>query len=168
MSPLRLMLMRHGSAEPAGPATGHRDEPRALTDEGSAAVRRAGAGMRALGLVPDAALTSPLTRCRQTAGIVAEELGVAVREDARLEPGMDLDLLADLLLEHPDAATVLVCGHQPDLSGVVAELTGGGAVRVATATVAVLEVDALRAMGGRLDALLPASVLGAVAGGGEA
>ena len=33
---MRLHLLRHGIAEDAGPATGGRDEPRALTERGIA------------------------------------------------------------------------------------------------------------------------------------
>lgn len=165
--PLRLVLLRHGAAEPAGPATDHRDEPRTLTERGAEEVRRVARGLGALGVSPDVLLTSPLARCRQTAGIVAEVLGLTAREDRRIAPGMDLDLLADLLLEQGEAETVLVCGHQPDLSQVIADLTGGGAVRVGKATVAMLEVDALRYSGGRLEALLPPAVLGAAAGAGR-
>ncbi len=46
----------------------------------------------------------------------------------RLAPGMDIDGVEDLLIEHPDAETMLLCGHQPDLSLLVAALTAGGSV----------------------------------------
>jgi phosphohistidine phosphatase len=161
---VRLLLLRHGIAEDAGPDTGFRDEPRALTPEGARRVRLAAAGMARQGLTADVALHSPLRRCRHTAAIVAEAIGAPLAEEARLRPGMDLGRLEDALLRHPDAASALVCGHQPDLSEVVAELTGGR-VAFRPGTLAILDADALRRGGGRLRALHPPALL--VALGGE-
>ena len=160
---MRLLLMRHGIAEVAGPDTGYRDEPRALTDEGRARVERAAQGLRALGVEASLVLTSPLVRCRQTAEIVADALGLVPVEDPRLRPGMELDDLAEALMRHPDADPVLVCGHNPDLPLAVAELTGGGSVEFRKGTLAVLDVDAVAPRGARLRALYPPSALRAIA-----
>jgi phosphohistidine phosphatase len=122
-------------------------------------MRAAADGMAALGIEADVLLTSPLIRCRQTADIVAERLGGEPVEDHRLEPGMDLEALGDALERHPDAGSVLVCGHQPDLSEVVADLTGGGAVEFRKGSLALLDVDGARPGGGRLRALYPPSAL---------
>lgn len=162
---MRLLLLRHGIAADAGPAPGDRDGSRPLTPEGAARMRRQAAGMVHLGIRADAVVCSPLTRCRQTADIVAEALGVPVREDAGLAPGADLDAVEDALLAHPDAGAVLVCGHQPDLSRIVAELTGGAMVAFGRGTLAVLDVTRPRAGGGRLRSLHPSSALRRSAGG---
>lgn len=161
---MRLLLLRHGIAEDAGPDTGWRDEPRALTPEGIARMERAAHGIVALGIDVDLILTSPLVRCRQTAAIVAGPLGVQPHEDPRLSPGTTLDLVEDVILEHPDAGTVVICGHQPDLSILVADLTGGGRVEFRKGSLAVLDLDAPRPGRGRLRALYPPSVLRALAG----
>ncbi|HTI32467.1 MAG TPA: histidine phosphatase family protein [Miltoncostaea sp.] len=160
---MRLMLMRHGIAEDAGPDTGYRDEPRALTDEGRARMAQAAEGLRALGVEASLVLTSPLVRCRQTADIVAAALGVAPVEDPRLRPGMELEDLADALSLHPGADPVLVCGHNPDLPHVVADLTGGGTVDFRKGSLAVLDVEAVAPRGGRLRGLYPPSALRAIA-----
>ncbi len=161
---MRLMLMRHGIAEDAGPATGYDDEPRALTDEGRARMEQAAQGLRALGVQASLVLCSPLVRCRQTADIVAAALGLHPVEDPRLRPGMELDDLADVLMLHPGADPVLVCGHNPDLPHAVADLTGGGSVDFRKGTLAVLDVDAVAPRAGRLRALYPPSALRAIAG----
>lgn len=158
--------MRHGVAEDAGPATGFRDEPRALTDEGRARIELAARGLTRLRLGVEVILTSPLTRCRQTADIVGAALRVPVQEDRRLAPGAELDDVADALLPHPEAGCVLVCGHQPDMSSIVAQLTGG-LVEFRKGTLAVIEVDALRAHGGYLRALYPPASIRALATGEE-
>lgn len=122
-------------------------------------MRAAAAGMAALRIDADVVLTSPLVRCRQTADIVAARLGREPVGDRRLAPGMDLEGLGDALLRHPDAGSVLVCGHQPDLSEVVAALTGGGAVEFRKGSLALLDVDGAGPGGGRLRALYPPSAL---------
>ena len=122
-------------------------------------MRAAARGIAALGIGADVVLTSPLIRCRQTAEIVCERLGGEPREDPRLAPGMSLEDLAEALLDHPGAASVLVCGHEPDLSEVVAALTGGGAAEFRKGSLALLDVAEARPGGGRLRALYPPAAL---------
>ena len=122
-------------------------------------MRAAAKGMRALGIAPDLVLTSPLVRSRQTADIVCEALDGTPVEDPRLSPGMRLGDLEDALLDHPDAGAPLICGHEPDLSEIVAELTGGGQVEFKKGGHAILDVEALRPAGGRLRALYPPATL---------
>lgn len=155
---MRLLLMRHGVAEDAGPSTGFRDEPRALTPEGRERIIAAARGVLRLDLGIREIISSPLVRCAQTARIVGDALGIAPALDDRLRPGCELDAVADLLLEHPGSECVLLCGHQPDMSGLVAELTGGMA-EFRKGTLAVIEADALRSRGGYLKALYPPSTL---------
>ncbi len=128
-------------------------------------MRAAARGMAALGVGADLVLTSPLIRCRQTADIVCERLGGEPREDRRLAPGMGLEALEDALLERPDAASVLVCGHEPDLSEVTAALTGGGHVEFRKGSLALLDVEAARPARGRLRALYPPAALRALGEG---
>jgi phosphohistidine phosphatase SixA len=122
-------------------------------------MRAAAAGIAALGVGADVLLTSPLVRCRQTADIVGERLGLQPVEARGLSPGMDLDDLDDALAPYAGAAAALVCGHEPDLSDAVADLTGGGVVELKKGALALLDVDAVRPGGGRLRALYPPSAL---------
>jgi phosphohistidine phosphatase len=161
---MRLMLMRHGIAEDAGPDTGYRDEPRALTAEGRALMERAAQGLRTLGIETSLVLCSPLARCRETAEIVGAAVGVDPVEDARLRPGMELDDLAEALMRHAGADPVLVCGHNPDLPHAVAALTGGGSVAFRKGTLAILDDDPVAPRGGRLRALYPPAALRAIGG----
>lgn len=160
---MRLLLMRHGVAEDAGPATDHRDEARALTPAGIAKTAAAAEGLAVLDLHPVGIVTSPLVRCRQTAAIVGRALGLVPGEDGRLRPGMDLAGIADLLLEHPGVDPVLLCGHQPDLSRLVEDLTGG-LVEFRKCALAVVDVESLRPRQGVLRALYPPATLRMLAG----
>ena len=159
-----LGLLRHGVAHDAGPDTEWRDEPRALTDEGRRRMRAAANGIAHLGLDFDAVLTSPLTRCLQTAEIVADTLGATHRVDERLRPGLHVGGLIGLLLEHAEAPAVLVCGHQPDLSTVTADLTGGW-VEFKKGALALIEVPVLHERAGHLIALYPPAALRRLGGG---
>jgi phosphohistidine phosphatase len=154
-----VLLLRHGVAEDAGPETGYRDEPRALTEEGAARMRQAARGIAALGLVPEVILTSPLIRCRQTAEIVHEALGGELGEDARLAPGMELDDLADAVADRGDPDVVMACGHQPGLSFATAELVGGGSIEFRKGGLAVVEAPAIRSGRGTLRAVYPPAAL---------
>lgn len=161
----RLHLLRHGIAEDAGPATGGRDEPRALTERGIARMHAGARGIDALGLAVDTVLTSPLVRCLQTASIVCEHIGGVPRQDQRLRPGLDVESLDDVLLEHPDAESILVCGHEPDLSIMVAVLTSGAGLRFRKGSLAVLDVEARRPRGARLRAFYEPRMLRVIGGG---
>ncbi len=76
-----------------------------------------------------AILASPKARARETAELALEQMGERERELLELHPplagGMRareaLELLAGVGADGP----VLLVGHEPDLSGIVGELTGG-------------------------------------------
>ena len=161
---MQLALLRHGVAEDAGPSTEWQDEPRQLTDVGRRRMRDAAAGIVRLGLTFDVVLTSPLARCVQTAEIVSAALGRAAVPDDRLRPGLDVHALIDLLLERPEAESVLVCGHQPDLTLVTSDLVSGGVMEFKKGSLAVIELDEPRARAGVLMALYPPSTLRRIGG----
>jgi phosphohistidine phosphatase len=160
-----LALLRHGIAEDAGPRTGGRDEPRRLTDAGIRRMRAAARGMTALGLAPSMVVTSPLRRCVETAEIVASALGAEVLRDERVAPGMTVDDIADLIAMHGSEGELMVCGHQPDLSRAVAELTGGSSVEMRKGSLALMELRSARPNGGHLVGLYPPRALRALGTG---
>ena len=125
----KLYFLRHGKAAPRATWEGE-DGLRPLTPEGEALMRREAKGLRRLGLAPDVIITSPLVRARQTAEIAAEALGARDRlvEDARLAHGFDARCLERLAAERPEAAELMVVGHEPEFSATIAELIGGGFV----------------------------------------
>ena len=148
---MRLLIVRHAEAAPGNP-----DELRPLTPEGREHARRLGVRLRERGFAPDAVVSSPLLRARET----AEALGLGEPEvDERLAPGATP-------LEVRDAAagrgeTVVVVGHQPDCSQAVAALTGGdepafppgGHVLVELDAVTAISVRGLRKAYGDLEAV---------------
>lgn len=133
-----LYFLRHGEAESAH---GSDDDARDLTTGGEAALRSAGTLWRRLNLRPDVVITSPLTRAHRTAILVADALGLRAQPvvDDRLRPGAGWDRFAQAMARHTDARRVLFVGHEPDLSGAVALLTGAASVRMRTGGLACVE-----------------------------
>ena len=80
---------------------------------------RLGDSLRADGIEPDAVLSSPLLRARQT----AQALGFGEPEvDERLAPGAAPSDIRDAARGRGE--TVVVVGHQPDCGRAIAELGG--------------------------------------------
>jgi phosphohistidine phosphatase len=122
----QLWVLRHAEAEPHGTRS---DSERRLTQRGEQQARTAGIALALLDPAFEAVLFSPKVRARQTAELAAEQWAPARREllheHEPLAAGFDgaqaLDALAGLGAD----ARLLIVGHEPDLSGVVADLTGG-------------------------------------------
>jgi phosphohistidine phosphatase len=115
---MQLYLVRHAEAAPGNP-----DEHRALTEEGKQAARALGMRLRAIGAKPSVVLASPLRRSWETAAALAIALNVEMVEDERLRPGMTLEKLKDAIRDRGES--LVVVGHQPDCSQIVAAVTGG-------------------------------------------
>jgi phosphohistidine phosphatase len=112
---MRLLIVRHAEAAPGSP-----DELRALTPAGRAEARALGRRLRDARLVPDAVVTSPLLRARETA--VALGLGEPT-VDERLAPGAAPEDIREAAADR--GTTVLVVGHQPDCGQAAAAFAGG-------------------------------------------
>jgi phosphohistidine phosphatase len=112
---VRLVLIRHADAAPGSP-----DELRSLTPEGRQQARKLGERLRAEEIEPDAVLSSPLLRARET----ATELGFGQAEahDA-LAPGATADDVLAAVAGRGE--TVVVVGHQPDCGRIAAALGDG-------------------------------------------
>jgi phosphohistidine phosphatase SixA len=112
---MRLFLVRHAEAAPGEP-----DELRPLTTAGRDAARELGTRLAAE--QPDAIVSSPLLRARETALAIAEAAGLEVDADERLAPGATADGVRAVVAGRGD--TVITVGHQPDCSEIVLALTG--------------------------------------------
>ena len=156
-----LALIRHGIAEDAGPANGYRDESRRLTPAGADRMQAAAAGIARLDLHPAVVLTSPLVRCVETAALVGRALGAPVRIHDVLRPGARAAAVLDVLAEYPDAACVALCGHQPDMSYITAELSGAE-VNYRRGMLGVVDLAGLRPRAGSLVGLYPPKALRAL------
>jgi phosphohistidine phosphatase len=123
-----FFIMRHGIAVDRGSAGFSDDSKRPLTPEGKKKMKEITAGLVGLGFDVDWIVTSPLVRARETAEIVADELGSRVPLDLcdELSPGGSPEALITYLARQPKRKRVLVVGHEPDLSELAARLIGAG------------------------------------------
>jgi len=112
---MKVVLVRHAEAAPGAP-----DDLRTLTPTGHEQARQLGERLRAEGLTPNAVLTSPLLRARETGAA----LGFGEPEPVdTLAPGATADDVRAAVAGRGE--TVVVVGHQPDCSRITAELRAG-------------------------------------------
>ena len=115
---VQLVIVRHAEA-----ASGEPDELRPLTAEGRETARALGQQLAREGVHPDAVLTSPLLRARETAQELARPAGLEPEPDERLAPGATAEGVRAAIQERGE--TVVVVGHQPDCSRIAAAFIGG-------------------------------------------
>jgi phosphohistidine phosphatase SixA len=131
---VRLYLVRHAEA-----ARGEPDDLRPLTASGRAAARELGARLAAEGAHPEAVLTSPLLRARETAIELGRALGCEAEPDERLAPGATAETVQAAVAGRGEE--VVVVGHQPDCGRIAAAITGDPEPAFPPAGVTVLELS---------------------------
>ncbi|MDA1217531.1 MAG: histidine phosphatase family protein [Chloroflexi bacterium] len=155
---MRLYFLRHGLAGDSTTWTGA-DEQRPLTPEGVARMQVSARTISALALNLDEIITSPYVRARQTADIVAAQLGLPVTAHASLVPGFSFPMLERLLNTRLQAGALLLVGHEDDFSQLIGRLMGGGRVVMKKGSLARVDLLQLQPPAGILSWLLPPKLL---------
>jgi len=119
---LELYLLRHAHAGDAAKWTGP-DSERPLSPKGRRQAARLGAFLAERGFAPDAIITSPKLRARQTAELFADAIGIAVSVDDRLGGPLDFNDIG-AIAERAGGNSIVLVGHDPDFSELCAALTG--------------------------------------------
>jgi len=134
---VRIVVVRHGPAEPRDPARWPNDDRRPLTSKGQSQTRRAARGLARIVSPADRLVTSAADRAAKTAEIVAGELPSAPRLEMwpELAPGNLPDPIFDRLRRsaHPGEEVVLV-GHEPTLAEFVGMALVGDGISVVRLT----------------------------------
>lgn len=138
-----LLLLRHAEAGRSH-ARVRDDFDRVLTARGQKQAEAIGRLLRDQGLVPDAIVSSPAERARETAVLVCHQLGLPrtrIEWDKRIYEDNSVDLMP-VLADCPErAAILLVVGHNPGLERLAQHLArDAGAISLSTASVARLRV----------------------------
>lgn len=137
---MELYLLRHAHAgDPAKWHAGDADRP--LSKRGRDQAERLGRFLARRGFRPDALISSPKRRASETAEILARALGVRWRTDDRLASGFDLGDLEHLVREAANPARLVIVGHDPDFSALLAELTGAPAIPMPKGALARVDID---------------------------
>ncbi len=125
---MKLLLVRHAIAEDADTfiAAGGTDAQRPLTEVGRKKMRKGANRLRAQVERIDLLVCSPLVRARETAEIIARAFGdLPILERPELDCSYPPDAIANWLQSCPKSDTVMVVGHETQLSSLVGLLLTG-------------------------------------------
>jgi phosphohistidine phosphatase len=155
---IEVYLLRHAHAGDAGKWTGD-DAERPLSAKGRNQAERLGRFLAEHGFRPDAIVSSPKLRARETAELVAVPLNARVETDQRLAGALDADLLA-LVIDGAGGGRVVLVGHDPDFSELAAGLCGADHLPLKKGTLVRIDVTPpLRAGSGTLRWLVPPDLI---------
>ncbi len=131
---MELLLIRHAISEEreAYAASGKKDDTlRPLTSEGRRKMRQAARGLLTRVPALDLLASSPLTRARQTADIVAKAYGgIDITEIPQLKPEQGPDAFGAWLRGHASKGVVAAVGHEPLVGRIVSHLVTGRAYSI--------------------------------------
>jgi phosphohistidine phosphatase len=156
---MELYLLRHADAGDPTAWDGP-DDDRPLSDKGEKQAERLGRFLAGAGFGPAAIITSPKVRAVQTARIVGEHLGLSAVVDDRLAGGLDVETVEAILHDAGDPLRLILVGHDPDFTDLVATLCG--AARMPMKKGALARIDVARTLepgGGILRWLVPPDLL---------
>jgi phosphohistidine phosphatase len=155
---MRCYFLRHGIAAGRDEWQGS-DFDRPLTERGRDRMAREAKAIAELGIEPDAILTSPLVRAKETAEIVAKALkrGDRLAGDERLGLSFDASRFESIVRDHHGAQELMLVGHEPGFSQTVGRLIGGATLDFKKGALA--RVDLATESHGALVWLLPPKVL---------
>jgi phosphohistidine phosphatase len=160
-----IYIARHAWAGERGDPRWPDDSLRELTSEGIERYTKVVKALVVQGFAPKKIATSPYTRCRQTADIIAKYVSgrPEIEQLEPLEPDSDLEPLIEWTNEQ-SGEDVCWVGHSPDVDRLAAELIGDGTPRIRFAKGAVaairFEGDAANSVEGELCWLATAKLLG--------
>jgi len=157
---MKLYFLRHGIAVEAEDWKGS-DAERPLTDKGRKQLEREGKALVELDLEIEAILTSPLSRAKETAEIIAAALNMRdkVEENDRLADSFSAMALGEILKSYSKVKNLMLVGHEPSMSQVIGEIIGGGKIDLKKGGLACVEVPEPPLRKGELKWLLPPKVL---------
>ncbi|RRB00797.1 SixA phosphatase family protein [Larkinella rosea] len=139
-----LYLVRHAKAEDR--ASFQRDHDRDLVPEGIMAAARVGHHLAELGVKPDCLISSTANRAKDTGKVMAEQLRVDP-ETLVLEPklfdGGPKAYIAAINNVDRNCKSVMLFGHNPDISYFAEYLTHADVGSMSKGAVAVIEFDDL-------------------------
>ena len=115
-----IYFLRHADAEDFVDS----DFTRKLTPKGLDQAERVGKFCKQNGIKPEFFLTSPLVRARETAEIVGKKIGLEPAIANWLACGMTPETLIAQLDPLTTKSSLLLVGHEPDLSTAVSYLLG--------------------------------------------
>ena len=134
---IRLVLVRHAKSDWGDPSLDDHDRP--LNDRGVKDAPRMAERLAETGFRPEVILSSTALRARTTAEAFAAALGVAVDLDPELYGAPGRTLLEKAAASR--APRVIVVAHDPGMTALAGQLSGGGIEHMPTCAVATFTWD---------------------------
>ena len=148
---MEIYLMQHGPALPKD-----QDPEEGLGSEGKERIHAGGKALKKMGVTFDAILSSPKKRSKDTAAIVAEQVGFSLEkiiETKNVKAMAPPEDTVQALSELSGAQRVLIAGHLPSVAEVASFLLTEGskaAVQFEMGGCCRIDVDELPTHSGRL------------------
>jgi phosphohistidine phosphatase len=138
---MQIYVLRHGIAEDGAP--GGRDADRSLTAEGRKKLREVLRLALRADVSPSLIITSPYLRAVQTAEVAVEVLGYdeSLLKAEALVPSSSPEGVWDEIRNHKGLVQLMLVGHEPLLSRVVAYLLGAPSIQVDLKKAALVRID---------------------------
>ena len=153
-----LYLIRHADAGDPSEWIGP-DAERPLSGKGVKQAARLAAMLLAAETRIDSIRHSPARRCVETATVLSAVLEVEVTSDDRLSHGPALSDL-DRMFDRKGVNRLALVGHEPNLSKLLAELTGSSGIPVEKGVLIRIDLpNGVAAGAGRLVSVAPPSLL---------
>jgi phosphohistidine phosphatase len=134
---IRLVLVRHAKSDWGDPNLDDHDRP--LNDRGMRDAPRMARVLAETGFRPEVILSSTALRARTTAEAFGAQFGVAVNLDPELYGAPGRTLLAAAAAS--SASRVMVVAHDPGMTALAENLSGGGIAHMPTCAVATFTWD---------------------------
>lgn len=138
---MRILFIRHAEAVEAGQFNGP-DLGRPLTKKGGKTFVRVARCLAKTYPKPDIIISSEAMRARQTAGILAQTIGVSrVAIKAEMNPGAKKGAIQKVIRAHARKKWITLVGHEPDFSNAISSMVASGKVRLKLKKGGVAEVE---------------------------
>ena len=138
---MELYLFRHGIAEDGAP--GSPDSDRELTEEGRRKVAEVVRTAKRAGVGPSLIVSSPYKRAVETAKIAIDGFGYKAElvQTPALVPHGHPEIVWSELREYREEPAILLAGHEPLMSHLIAYLLASPGLRVEMKKAAMVRID---------------------------
>lgn len=156
---MKVLIVRHAEAEAKGP--GKADLERQLTAAGVKMAQAVGQTLAELFPSVRYIVSSLAVRSIQTAEAISGSFTNALLvKSGALNPGATWEQYKSVIAEAPnDADTIVLVGHEPDISQAIGALIGAAHARLRVAKLACVELEISESGDAELVALLPPEFL---------
>lgn len=159
---MKLYFFRHAEAEDHAPSGD--DHDRQLTTKGIARSKSAGQALAALDVHPTHVFASPRVRAKQTAELLARALNLTVEFREEVNFSFNVAAIEKLIAGLGDEHEVMFVGHEPSMSQVIGDLTGGNVVMKKGGMARIDVVTSLSPLRGQLTWLIAPKIFDAIKG----